>query len=84
MLYYQSNTRQYYHRCILAGDHKQLPPTIISRDAARRGLEQTLMERVIKMLGDKVVHMLTQQYRCVKSRLLYMLLKGCSHVVYFS
>ena len=50
-------------RCILAGDHKQLPPTIMSRDAARRGLEQTLMERIIKMLGDKVVHMLTTQYR---------------------
>ncbi|XP_028399828.1 DNA-binding protein SMUBP-2-like [Dendronephthya gigantea] len=54
-------------RCILAGDHKQLPPTIMSRDAARRGLEQTLMERIIEMFGDKVVHMLTTQYRMNKA-----------------
>ena len=51
----------------MAGDHKQLPPTIMSRDAARRGLEQTQMERLIKLLGDKVVHMLTTQYRYVLS-----------------
>uniref|UniRef100_A0A669QK06 Immunoglobulin mu DNA binding protein 2 n=1 Tax=Phasianus colchicus TaxID=9054 RepID=A0A669QK06_PHACC len=37
-------------KCILAGDHKQLPPTIISHN---------LMERVIKRYGEKVVKMLT-------------------------
>ena len=50
-------------RCVLAGDHLQLPPTIISKDAAKQGLEVTLMERLIKLLGDDVVRMLTTQYR---------------------
>lgn len=50
-------------RCVLAGDHLQLPPTIISKDAAKKGLEVTLMERLIKLLGDDVVRMLTTQYR---------------------
>ncbi|XP_068723115.1 DNA-binding protein SMUBP-2-like [Montipora capricornis] len=50
-------------RCVLAGDHLQLPPTIISKEAAKQGLEVTLMERLIKLLGDDVVRMLTTQYR---------------------
>ena len=50
-------------RCVLAGDHLQLPPTILSKEAAKRGLEVTLMERLIKMLGDGAVCMLTTQYR---------------------
>lgn len=52
-------------RCILAGDHQQLPPTIVSREAAKGGLEKTLMERVIKRFEDQAVHMLTTQYRLV-------------------
>ena len=51
------------YRCILAGDHLQLPPTIISMDAAKQGLQVTLMERLIKLLGDDAVRMLTTQYR---------------------
>uniref|UniRef100_A0A8C4TQN8 DNA-binding protein SMUBP-2 n=1 Tax=Falco tinnunculus TaxID=100819 RepID=A0A8C4TQN8_FALTI len=50
-------------RCILAGDHKQLPPTIISHKAAAKGLSLSLMERLIKRHGEKVVKMLTVQYR---------------------
>lgn len=50
-------------RCILAGDHKQLPPTIISKKAAKKGLEVTLLERVVKGVGENVVCMLTTQYR---------------------
>ncbi|XP_067663777.1 DNA-binding protein SMUBP-2-like [Haliotis asinina] len=50
-------------RCVLAGDHRQLPPTILSHEAARDGLELTLMERVLKEQGDEVVRMLTTQYR---------------------
>ncbi|XP_018422671.1 PREDICTED: DNA-binding protein SMUBP-2, partial [Nanorana parkeri] len=50
-------------KCILAGDHKQLPPTIISHKAASRGLSLSLMERIIKKYGDRVVKMLTVQYR---------------------
>ena len=52
---------------ILAGDHKQLPPTIMSTEAAKSGLELTLMERVVnnndRDTNDDVVQMLTTQYR---------------------
>ncbi|KAM3690461.1 hypothetical protein ACB098_09G126000 [Castanea mollissima] len=50
-------------RCILAGDHLQLPPTIQSVEAERRGLGRTLFERLADMYGDEVVSMLTVQYR---------------------
>ncbi|XP_065611447.1 DNA-binding protein SMUBP-2 [Cyrtonyx montezumae] len=50
-------------KCILAGDHKQLPPTIISHKAAAKGLSLSLMERVMERYGGKVVRMLTVQYR---------------------
>lgn len=50
-------------KAILAGDHLQLPPTIMSEEAAREGLNFTLMERVIKELGSEVVRMLKVQYR---------------------
>ncbi|XP_065542802.1 DNA-binding protein SMUBP-2 isoform X2 [Lathamus discolor] len=50
-------------KCILAGDHKQLPPTIISHKAAAKGLALSLMERLIGRYGQKVVRMLTVQYR---------------------
>ncbi|XP_060062614.1 DNA-binding protein SMUBP-2-like [Ylistrum balloti] len=50
-------------RCVLAGDHMQLPPTILSQEAAKDGLEVTLMERIIDLYHTKVVRMLTTQYR---------------------
>ncbi|XP_075019777.1 DNA-binding protein SMUBP-2 isoform X2 [Calonectris borealis] len=50
-------------KCILAGDHKQLPPTIISHKAAAKGLSLSLMERLIERFGEKIVKMLTVQYR---------------------
>uniref|UniRef100_A0A3Q3FIJ6 DNA-binding protein SMUBP-2 n=1 Tax=Labrus bergylta TaxID=56723 RepID=A0A3Q3FIJ6_9LABR len=50
-------------KCILAGDYKQLPPTIKSQKAASKGLSLSLMERLIQMCGDSVVRMLTVQYR---------------------
>ncbi|KAF6738848.1 DNA-binding protein SMUBP-2 [Oryzias melastigma] len=50
-------------KCILAGDYKQLPPTIKSQTAASKGLSLSLMERVIQIYGDSVVRMLTVQYR---------------------
>ncbi|KAM3609523.1 uncharacterized protein V6R79_016305 [Siganus canaliculatus] len=50
-------------KCILAGDYKQLPPTIKSQIAASKGLSLSLMERLIQMYGDSVVCMLTVQYR---------------------
>ncbi|KAM6937427.1 DNA-binding protein SMUBP-2 [Xenentodon cancila] len=50
-------------KCILAGDYKQLPPTIKSQTAASKGLSLSLMERLIQTYGDSVVRMLTVQYR---------------------
>ncbi|KAG2687030.1 hypothetical protein I3760_09G034700 [Carya illinoinensis] len=50
-------------RCILAGDHLQLPPTIQSVEAERKGLGRTLFERLADMYGNEVVSMLTVQYR---------------------
>lgn len=35
-------------RCVLAGDHRQLPPTVIDEDAARGGLGTTFFERLIE------------------------------------
>ena len=48
------------HRFILAGDHKQLPPTIISDKA--HGLEKTLFEELIKIYPFKS-QLLNIQYR---------------------
>ncbi|NWW61971.1 SMBP2 protein, partial [Ifrita kowaldi] len=50
-------------KCILAGDHKQLPPTIVSRRAAAEGLSLSLMERLAGHYGERAVRMLTVQYR---------------------
>ena len=37
---------------ILAGDHKQLPPTIKSREAEKEGLSVTLFDRMMKAYQD--------------------------------
>jgi len=50
-------------RVILAGDHCQLPPTIVSPEAAREGLAVSLMERLAKELGPGISRQLTTQYR---------------------
>jgi len=49
-------------RVILAGDHCQLPATIKCHEAARGGLEQTLMEHIVKT-KPSVVSLLKVQYR---------------------
>lgn len=49
-------------KCILVGDPKQLPPTVLSREAARFQFEQSLFARMEKNHpGD--VHLLDTQYR---------------------
>jgi predicted DNA helicase len=50
-------------RVILAGDHCQLPPTVISQAAARQGLATSLMERLIEEIGIGISHRLSIQYR---------------------
>lgn len=49
-------------RVIFAGDHWQLPPTIKCHEAARGGLDHTLMEKIVRRKPD-AVSMLTLQYR---------------------
>ena len=49
-------------RVILAGDHQQLPPTIKCYEAARGGLERTLMETIVARKPE-TVSLLTTQYR---------------------
>jgi len=48
---------------VLAGDHRQLPPTIRSREALEGGLGVTLFERLHASHGDAITKMLTVQYR---------------------
>jgi hypothetical protein len=50
-------------RVVLAGDPCQLPPTVLSPEAADRGLVVSLMERVMALLGPGVSRLLTVQYR---------------------
>lgn len=51
-------------RAVLAGDHLQLPPTVMSEEAARKGLARTLFERLQEQFGGGAVgRMLTVQYR---------------------
>jgi len=48
-------------RVILAGDPFQLPPTVKSREAAKRGLSKTLIEKGLE--NFKTVNFLNVQYR---------------------
>jgi ATP-dependent RNA/DNA helicase IGHMBP2 len=50
-------------RVVLAGDHCQLPPTILSPQAAREGLAVSLMERLVRELGPDISRRLMTQYR---------------------
>ncbi|KAK4102063.1 hypothetical protein N658DRAFT_424144 [Parathielavia hyrcaniae] len=49
-------------KCILVGDPKQLPPTVLSQSAARYGYDQSLFVRMYKNHA-KDVHLLDMQYR---------------------
>ncbi len=50
------------NRVILAGDHCQLPPTIKCYEAARGGLDRTLLQKII-LRKPETVSMLEVQYR---------------------
>ncbi|RDA90651.1 hypothetical protein CP533_6815 [Ophiocordyceps camponoti-saundersi (nom. inval.)] len=49
-------------KCVLVGDPKQLPPTVLSQSAARFGYDQSLFVRMQQNHPDSV-HMLDTQYR---------------------
>ena len=50
-------------RLVLAGDHCQLPPTVLSKQAAKDGLAVSLLERLVGVYGDRVTRRLNVQYR---------------------
>lgn len=50
-------------RMILAGDHCQLPPTVVSKEAAHEGFSRSLMERLVQHFGEPVFRRLKVQYR---------------------
>ncbi|MCF0198485.1 MAG: AAA family ATPase [Bacteroidaceae bacterium] len=49
-------------RVVLAGDHRQLPPTLKSPEALKGGLDKTLMQTIVEN-KPKAVSLLTVQYR---------------------
>ncbi len=54
-------------KLILAGDHCQLPPTVLSDQAAARGMRDSLMQRLIERDGESIYRQLTVQYRMHES-----------------
>ena len=46
---------------VLAGDHLQLPPTVLSNDAARLGLNKSILEKSITTVNN--IFLLNTQYR---------------------
>lgn len=57
-------------KLVMAGDHCQLPPTIISEEAAKKGLNKTLMEKNVQAHPEAVV-LLEEQYRMHESIMAY-------------
>lgn len=58
----------YSQRVMLAGDHKQLSPTVMSSDSdVMSNLSSTLFERLINTFGQTHSTMLNVQYRMNKS-----------------
>ncbi|MCE9647535.1 MAG: AAA family ATPase [Chloroflexi bacterium] len=54
---------QYANRLVLAGDHFQLPPTVISTEATQAGFDISLMERLLTEIGPQISRRLNIQYR---------------------
>lgn len=54
---------QYAERLVLAGDHCQLPPTVLSNEAARGGFNISMMERILNFAPDGLSRLLSVQYR---------------------
>lgn len=54
-------------RVVLAGDHCQLPPTVVSQEATADGFGISLFERLMGTCGPQVARRLTVQYRMHQS-----------------
>ena len=52
-------------KIVLAGDHWQLPPTVLSNEAARLGFNLSILERSIEKIPD--IFLLNTQYRMRES-----------------
>ena len=50
-------------RVVLAGDHCQLPPTVVSREAAKEGFGVSMLERLMAEHGSNISRRLDVQYR---------------------
>lgn len=50
-------------RLVMAGDHCQLPPTVVSQQAANERFNVSLLERLIEHHGDNIARRLNVQYR---------------------
>src|SRR5262249_26772726 len=50
-------------RVVLAGDHCQLPPTVLSPEAVAQGFGVSLLERLVDLHGPAVTRRLQVQYR---------------------
>jgi superfamily I DNA and/or RNA helicase len=50
-------------RAVLAGDPCQLPPTVVDATAAQSGLATSLFERLARQHGERLVRLLSVQYR---------------------
>eukprot|EP00746_Dinoflagellata_sp_MGD_P086604 gnl/MRDRNA2_/MRDRNA2_34295_c0_seq1.p1 gnl/MRDRNA2_/MRDRNA2_34295_c0~~gnl/MRDRNA2_/MRDRNA2_34295_c0_seq1.p1 ORF type:complete len:881 (-),score=171.58 gnl/MRDRNA2_/MRDRNA2_34295_c0_seq1:108-2750(-) len=51
---------------VLLGDHKQLPPLVMTMDPVdteQKNVKRSLMERALDQMPDHWIHMLTEQYR---------------------
>jgi predicted DNA helicase len=48
---------------LLAGDHCQLPPTVLSADAQREGYGRSMMQRLVEAHGETITRRLGVQYR---------------------
>ncbi len=54
-------------RVVLAGDHCQLPPTVVSQAAAAEGFAVSLFERLMNLYGPAIARRLDVQYRMHQS-----------------
>jgi ATP-dependent RNA/DNA helicase IGHMBP2 len=50
-------------RVVLAGDHCQLPPTVVSQEAMTEGFGVSLFERLMTLYGQQIARRLVVQYR---------------------
>ena len=52
---------QFADKLVLAGDHWQLPPTVLSFEAAKLGFDRSILE--VTIAGTNSIHLLNTQYR---------------------